>query len=166
MWLDVLDSGVVRRCFAVLESLEQVQPPAAPGYAATPWPLTRQYLVVCERWHRAVPPWVLGLGQEDCPQRRRKPCRSRVPRTTGEFCSDPTLCGPWLVPRDVRLPRGDLRSRWCSSACRIRSVHSRPLGGRWMEMYPILRGRLALTSFGQRTPTSDRCPQFLADFAG
>ena len=65
-WLEVLDSGVVKRCFAVLESLEQVQPPAAPGYAATPWPLTRQYLVVCERRYRAVPPSLLGLGQELC----------------------------------------------------------------------------------------------------
>ena len=84
----------MRRCLAVVGMLEQVGPSAAPGYAATPWPLTRQYLVVCERRYRGVPPWLFGLGQEDCPQRRRKPCRSKVPRTTGEFCGDPTLRGP------------------------------------------------------------------------
>ena len=52
----------MRRCLAVVGMLEQVGPSAAPGYAATPWSLTRQYLVVCERRYRGVPPWLFGLG--------------------------------------------------------------------------------------------------------
>ena len=107
----MLDSGVVKRCFAVLESLELVQAPAAPGYAATPWPLTRQYLVVCERRYRAVPPWLLGLGQEVCRNVAEK-CRSKVHGRRASSAG---------IPRSVVHAKASLGSRAGPAGCAIAS---------------------------------------------